>query len=44
MIYGLGQRFDGNLRRSDLRTDTPFNTYTRRGLPPSPIAMPARRP
>lgn len=42
VIYGLGERFDGNLRRSDLRTDTPFNTYTRRGLPPSPIAMPGK--
>lgn len=40
VIYGLGERFDGNLRRSDLRTDTPFNTYTRAGLPPTPIAMP----
>ena len=41
-IYGLGERFDGNLRRSDLRTDTPFNTYTRPGLPPTPIAMPGK--
>jgi UPF0755 protein len=40
VIYGLGASFDGNLRRSDLRADTPFNTYTRRGLPPTPIAMP----
>jgi UPF0755 protein len=40
VIYGLGESFDGNLRRVDLRTDTPYNTYTRRGLPPSPIAMP----
>jgi UPF0755 protein len=40
VIYGLGERFDGNLRRRDLETDTPFNTYTRRGLPPTPIAMP----
>jgi UPF0755 protein len=40
VIYGMGERFDGNLRRSDLRTDTPFNTYTRAGLPPTPIAMP----
>ena len=42
VIYGLGAAFDGNLRRSDLRTDTPYNTYTRAGLPPSPIAMPGK--
>ena len=40
VIYGLGQSFDGNLRKRDLLTDTPYNTYTRAGLPPSPIAMP----
>jgi UPF0755 protein len=40
VIYGLGERFDGNLRRVDLQTDTPYNTYTRGGLPPTPIAMP----
>jgi peptidoglycan lytic transglycosylase G len=40
VIYGLGERFDGNLRSSDLRSDTPYNTYTRDGLPPTPIAMP----
>lgn len=40
VIYGLGDRFDGNLRRNDLRADTPYNTYTRAGLPPTPIAMP----
>ena len=40
VIYGLGQRFDGNLRTVDLQTDTPWNTYTRPGLPPTPIAMP----
>ncbi|WP_334133066.1 endolytic transglycosylase MltG [Silanimonas lenta] len=42
VIYGLGEAFDGNLRRRDLETDTPFNTYTRHGLPPTPIAMPGR--
>ena len=42
VIYGLGDKFDGNLRRSDLQTDTPWNTYTRAGLPPTPIAMPGK--
>lgn len=42
VIYGLGETFDGNLRRADLRRDTPFNTYTRKGLPPTPIALPGR--
>lgn len=40
VIYGMGEAFDGNIRRRDLRRDTPYNTYTRRGLPPTPIAMP----
>lgn len=40
VIYGLGEAFDGNLRRRDLQTDHSHNTYTRRGLPPTPIAMP----
>jgi len=40
VIYGLGEAFDGNLRKRDLLADTPWNTYTRRGLPPTPIAMP----
>ena len=40
VIYGMGERFDGNLRKKDLEADTPFNTYTRLGLPPHPIAMP----
>jgi UPF0755 protein len=42
VIYGLGAAFDGNLRRADLVADTPYNTYTRRGLPPTPICMPGR--
>ncbi len=40
VIYGLGEKFDGNLRRDDLLSDTPYNTYTRTGLPPTPIALP----
>ncbi|HET6593018.1 MAG TPA: endolytic transglycosylase MltG, partial [Xanthomonadales bacterium] len=42
VIYGLGEDFDGDIRRRDLKTDTPYNTYTRHGLPPTPIAMPGR--
>ncbi|SCY68815.1 UPF0755 protein [Nitrosospira sp. Nl5] len=40
IIYGLGKKFDGNLRKKDLLADQEYNTYTRRGLPPTPIAMP----
>ncbi len=40
VIYGMGEKFDGNIRLRDLRKDTPYNTYTRSGLPPTPIAMP----
>jgi UPF0755 protein len=42
VIYGMMERFDGDIRRADLRRDTPYNTYTRSGLPPTPIAMPGR--
>ena len=42
VIYGLGPDWDGDIRRADLRTDTPYNTYTRGGLPPTPIALAGR--
>ncbi|HUH55021.1 MAG TPA: endolytic transglycosylase MltG [Rhodanobacter sp.] len=42
VIYGMGARYAGNIRRSDLTTDTPYNTYTRPGLPPTPIALPGK--
>lgn len=42
VIYGMGERFDGNIRKRDLLADTPYNTYTRTGLPPTPIALPGR--
>ncbi|MGE0314944.1 MAG: endolytic transglycosylase MltG [Lautropia sp.] len=41
-IYGMGEAFDGNLRRRDLKNDTPYNTYTRTGLTPTPISMPGK--
>lgn len=40
VIYGMGEKFDGNIRRNDLTRDTPYNTYTRSGLTPTPIALP----
>ena len=42
VIYGMGEAFNGNLRKGDLQADTPWNTYTRPGLPPTPIAMPGK--
>jgi UPF0755 protein len=42
VIYGLGEKYDGDIRTRDLSTDTPYNTYTRAGLPPTPIALPGR--
>ena len=40
VIYGMGEQYKGNIRKKDLLADTPYNTYTRNGLPPTPIAMP----
>ncbi|TXH77403.1 MAG: endolytic transglycosylase MltG [Lysobacteraceae bacterium] len=42
VIYGMGSAYSGNIRKRDLQTDTPYNTYTRDGLPPTPIAMPGK--
>jgi UPF0755 protein len=42
VIYGMGDKYDGNIRKTDLQTDTPYNTYTRTGLPPTPIATPSK--
>ena len=41
VIYGMGKNFDGNIRKKDLKKDTLFNTYTRKGIPPSPISLPS---
>jgi UPF0755 protein len=40
VIYGMGDKYQGNIRKRDLEADTPYNTYTRAGLPPTPISLP----
>jgi UPF0755 protein len=42
VIYGMGDKYTGNIRKTDLQTDTPYNTYTRKGLTPTPIATPSK--
>ncbi|MCY4420612.1 MAG: endolytic transglycosylase MltG, partial [Gammaproteobacteria bacterium] len=42
VIYGMGEEYQGNIRRKDLKADTPYNTYLHKGLPPTPIALPGR--
>jgi UPF0755 protein len=42
VIYGMGAAYDGSIHKSDLQSDTPYNSYTRQGLPPTPIALPGR--
>ena len=42
VIYGMGDAYQGRIRKADLQRDTPYNTYTRDGLPPTPIALPGR--
>jgi len=41
VIYGMGDKYKGNIRKKDLKKDTPYNTYTRKGLPPTPISTPS---
>ena len=43
LMTGMGEKYNGRIRKVDLRTDTPYNTYTRHGLPPTPIALPSQK-